>query len=76
MRKHKKASGPDLNEPFTGASDNHLSAQSDFSELESRLAGAEGSPSDKAKKEISGGWILGFLVLLLILLVVQHWLRQ
>lgn len=76
MRKHKKRVEPDLKESFTGASDNHLSAQADFSEFEGHLAGDEGSSSGKAKKEISGGWILGFLVLLLILLVVQHWLRQ
>jgi hypothetical protein len=78
MRKHKKTIAPDLKEPFIGASGNHLSAQSesDFAEFENRLAGDEGSTSGKAKKEISGGWILAFLVLLLILLLVQHWLRQ
>lgn len=73
MRKPKKTIRPDLKEPFSGVSGKHLSAQSDFSEFENHLAGDD---SGKAKKEISGGWILAFLVVLLILLLVQHWLRQ
>jgi len=28
------------------------------------------------KKEVGGGWILALGILLLILLFVQHWLRQ
>ena len=76
MRKNKKNSSHDAAGPFIGASGNHLSAKAEFSEFEDRLTGGQESISGRAKKEISGAWILAFLVLLLILLVVQHWLRQ
>lgn len=69
MRKNKKAGSLETAGPFIGASSNHLSAKAEFSE---RPADGE----KKAKKEISGVWVLLFLVGLLILLVVQHWLRQ
>lgn len=73
MRKHQKPIVSSPKEPLSGASGKPLSVQSDFSELEKRLAGDE---FGKAKKEISGIWVLIFLLGLLILLVVQHWLRQ
>lgn len=73
MRKQKKqiAAGPRARAP-----EKSFAADSDDSEFENRLAVDNGKTSGKDKKEISGVWILGFLVLLLVLLLVQHWLRQ
>lgn len=76
MSKHKKHSVNDQKGPFTGAPGKSFSAQSDFSEVENRLTGDDGKTPGNAKKEISGAWILFFLLGLLIFLVVQHWLRQ
>jgi hypothetical protein len=73
MSKHKKHGAPDPKEPLAGASGNYWSVKPELSELENRLTNDE---FVKAKKEISGVWVLLFLVGLLILLVVQHWLRQ
>jgi hypothetical protein len=76
MRKQKKHSVADSKRPFTGEPGKSFSAQSDFSESENRPAGDDGKTPGNAKKEISGAWILLFLLGLLILLVVQHWFRQ
>jgi hypothetical protein len=73
MSKHKKHS---VTNPKIGTPGKSFSAQSDFSEVENRLTGDDGKTPGNAKKEISGAWILFFLLGLLILLVVQHWLRQ
>lgn len=77
MRKqNRKTPATAPQEPLRGVSDYHRPAAADLSEFEQRLADDNINPSRPVKKEISGGWILAFLVLLLILLLVQHWLRQ
>jgi hypothetical protein len=76
MSKHKKHIVADPKAPFTGAPEKPFSAKPDFPELEKHLAGDDGKTPGNAKKEISGVWVLVFLLGLIILLVVQHWLRQ
>jgi hypothetical protein len=69
MSKHKK-------HVVAEAPGKSFSAKSDFPELENRLAGDDGKAPGNVKKEISGAWVLALLLALLVLLVVQHWLRQ
>lgn len=76
MSKHKKHRVTDPKGPFTGVPGKSSSAQWDLSEIENRLKGNNTKMPDNAQKEISGAWVLIFLLGLLILLVVQHWLRQ
>ena len=77
MRKqNRKMATTAPKEPLHGTSDHHWPASADLSEFEQRLADDNINPSRPVKKEISGSWILAFLVMLLILLLVQHWLRQ
>jgi hypothetical protein len=76
MSKHKKNRVADPKTPFTAAPEKPFVAKSDFPEIENHLASDNGKTLGKAKKETSGIWVLIFLLGLLILLVVQHWLRQ
>ncbi|MDZ7290225.1 MAG: hypothetical protein ONB44_12955 [candidate division KSB1 bacterium] len=74
MSKHKKHIMPGSKEPFPGAPGKSFSAQSESPAQENRRTGDDGKIP--AKKVISGVWVLVVMVGLLILLVVQHWLRQ
>lgn len=73
MGKHRKSRMPDPKGSVYGAPDKHWPVKPDPAEFENRLANDE---FFKGKKESSGAWVLLFLLGLLILLVVQHWLRQ
>ena len=61
---------------IAAAPESRLSEKAGLAEFENRLDGEPRMPQGQAKKAINGIWIAAFLLGLLLLLFLQHWLRQ
>lgn len=75
MGKPKKKLAAGAQKPFSGTPEKPFSAVPGSSEIENRSASDDGSFND-GKKETSGIWFLAILAALLLLVFLQHWLRQ